>query len=436
MIKLIFSFFYVISNLLNVCFAQNPELTYIGALKSGSPDGLVPSWEGGLKNPPKNWSFEKGLIDPFAEDKIIDIIDYKKVSKYKDFLSLGLKKLLNQNRNFQIYLYPSRRSINYPEKIKKQIKKNLSSNKNSSRGKSQIYYLPFINPKSGLEVIKNHLLRFQGGSIERKLHVFPVRPDGTFNRIGVWSKKVYREYINTTDSNKLFYALARFTEPRSLKGDVLLVHEPIDFTLEKRSAWIFSAAQRRVRRAPNVAYDGVGNGSDGMITADQVDGFNGATDRFEWKLIEKKILIVPYNTYKIGQKNIKYDEIIKPGSVNPSLMRFEYHRVWVVRAKLKRGMRHIYSERVFYIDEDSWTILMEEVFTKEGSLWRFALHGLIQSYDFNIPIYRLSLYHDLYKKSYLLTGLDNKINKPIQFGFEAKTSDFLPNALRRLGAQN
>ena len=103
MIKLILSFFYVISNLLNVCFAQNPELTYIGALKSGSPDGLVPSWEGGLKNPPKNWSFEKGLIDPFAEDKIIDIIDYKKISKYKNFLSLGLKKLLNQNRNFQIY---------------------------------------------------------------------------------------------------------------------------------------------------------------------------------------------------------------------------------------------------------------------------------------------------------------------------------------------
>ena len=65
---------------------------------------------------------------------------------------------------------------------------------------------------------------------------------------------------------------------------------------------------------------------------------------------------------------------------------------------------------------------MEEVFTKEGQLWRFALHGLVQSYDFNIPFYRLSIYHDLYKKSYLLTGLDNKINKPIKFGFKAKIS--------------
>ena len=430
-ILIFFYFTFFLSNSL----AQNNELTYLGALKNGSSDGLVPKWEGGLKSSPKNWSSEMGLVDPFNDDKVIDIINHEKISKYEEFLTLGLKKLLKQNSNFKIYLYPSRRSINYPEKIRKKILKNSSLKDIQSNNAGNIYYSPFIKPKSGLEVIKNHLFRFQGGSIERTSHVFPVRSDGTYSRIGVWSKKVYQGNINSKDSNMLFFALARFTEPRSLKGDILLVHEPIDFLLEKRSTWIYSAAQRRVRRAPDVAYDGVGNGSEGMITADQVDGFNGATDRYNWKLIGKKTLIIPYNTYKVGDKKVSYDEIVKIGSVNSSLMRFEHHRVWIVKATLKKGMRHIYNERIFYIDEDSWAVVMEEVFTKEGEIWRFAIHGLVQSYDFNIPFYRLSIYHDLYKKSYLLTGLDNKIKTPIKFGFEAKISDFRPNALRRMGGK-
>jgi hypothetical protein len=98
-------------------------------------------------------------------------------------------------------------------------------------------------------------------------------------------------------------------------------------------------------------------------------------------------------------------------------------------------MRHIYNERFFCIDEDSWAVIMEEVFAKEGGLWRFALHGLVQSYDYDIPFYRLSIYHDLYKKSYLLTGLDNMIKKPIKFGFKSKITDFQPNALRRMGGK-
>ena len=37
------------------------------------------------------------------------------------------------------------------------------------------------------------------------------------------------------------------------------------------------------------------DGSEGLFTADQVDGFNGALDRFEWQSLGKKALIVPYN---------------------------------------------------------------------------------------------------------------------------------------------
>ena len=297
---------------------------------------------------------------------------------------------------------------------------------------ADLYFVPTINPKNGIDIINNHLFRYQGGSIEKNSHVFPVRRDGSYTRIGVWSKKVYSDHIDKNKSENFFYVLGKFTEPRSLKGDILLVQEPFSYDIKNRSSWIFSSAQRRVRRAPDVAYDGVGNGSEGMITADQVDGFNGATDRYDWKLIGKKTLIIPYNSYDIGNKNINYSEVIQQNTVNPSLLRYEFHRVWIINAKLKNGKRHIYHERFFYIDEDSWTIVMEEVLTKKGEIWKVALHGLIQNYFVTLPIYNFSLYHDLNNQTYLLTGLDNEINKRPRYGFRAKRSDFEPNALRRM----
>ena len=55
----------------------------------------------------------------------------------------------------------------------------------------------------------------------------------------------------------------------------------MDQVKEHRNAWLYNPGQRRVRRAPNVAYDNPGVGSDGMRTNDQFDMFNGALDRFQ-----------------------------------------------------------------------------------------------------------------------------------------------------------
>ena len=61
-----------------------------------------------------------------------------------------------------------------------------------------------------------------------------------------------------------------------MRGTIFLVHEPLDQVAEQRSAWIYNSGARRVRRAPDLAYDGVNDGSEGMLVTDQVDGYNGA----------------------------------------------------------------------------------------------------------------------------------------------------------------
>ena len=93
--------------------------------------------------------------------------------------------------------------------------------------------------------------------------------------------------------NALLFFKQRVTAPSRLAGNVLLVHDSLDQVKEPRQAWIYNAGQRRVRRAPQVAYDGPGTASDGMRTTDNFDMFSGAPDRYDWKLIGKKELYIP-----------------------------------------------------------------------------------------------------------------------------------------------
>ena len=233
----------------------------------------------------------------------------------------------------------------------------------------------------------------------------------------------------TGSSTRLGY----FTEPATLHGTAFLVHEPLDQVAESRSAWIYNAGSRRVRRAPDLAYDGVNDGSEGMVVTDQIDGYNGAPDRYDWQLLGKREIYVPYNTYRLSDKTLKYRDILGKHTINADLVRYELHRVWVVEATLKPGQRHIYGRRTFYIDEDSWSVLAEDAYDLRGGLWRVALHGLIQCYDVQVPWYRFSIYHDLDSRSYITGGYDNEIREPIRFGVRGKVGDFQPDALRRLG---
>lgn len=121
----------------------------------------------------------------------------------------------------------------------------------------------------------------------------------------------------------------RVTAPSRLAGNVLLVHDTLDQLKEPRMAWIYNAGQRRVRRAPQVAYDSPGTGSDGS-TSDNFAMYNGAPDRYDWKLIGKKEVYVPYNGNRLADQDVKYEDILQTGHLNPDLTRYELHRVWEV----------------------------------------------------------------------------------------------------------
>src|SRR5690606_15308678 len=80
-------------------------------------------------------------------------------------------------------------------------------------------------------------------------------------------------------NNILLYFYQEVLGPARLAGQVLLVHETMNSSESPRQAWVYNPGQRRVRRAPNVAYDNPGTASDGLRTNDMTDMFNGALDR-------------------------------------------------------------------------------------------------------------------------------------------------------------
>jgi hypothetical protein len=233
------------------------------------------------------------------------------------------------------------------------------------------------------------------------------------------------------DNTLLFYKQA-VVAPARLAGAILVVHETLNQVKEDRRAWIYNAGQRRVRRAPNIAYDAPGTAADGMRTNDQFDMFNGAPDRYEWKLVGKKEMIVPYNSYKLHSDRVKYTDILKPQHINQDLARYELHRVWVVDGTLRAGTSHIYPRRTFYIDEDSWQTLAVDQYDAHGQMWRVSEAHCINYYDAQVFWSTLEVHTDLIAGRYLAIGLDNE-GPTYDFSAKRTPEDYSPDALRRDG---
>ena len=435
----IYYFVFFISLILPISVFGDGHLTYSGAIKEGNSSGTIPPWTGGLSAPPSNWDKKLGYSDPFSSEKPLFTITKENSSKYSKYLTDGQAALLKSVKNFRMPVYTTHRTTVLPSNIIADVVNEVGKARivsHSIVGRN-VSHVPFPTPKTGEEAIYNFLMRYLGNGYEREYSWFPVRPGKKYYRVGFRDKGVMAQGMKPSQVSKgLNYAFyANFTAPSTLVGTVYLVHDFVDTMKNRRAAWIYSAGARRVRRAPDLEYDNIADGTEGMRTTDQYNAFNGATDRYNWKLVGRKEFFVPYNTYKISDKKYKYADVIGDGTVNADLMRYELHRVWVVEATLKSDSKHIYGKRVFYLDEDSWAILGEDSYDVRGNLWRIGIHGLIQAYDKLVPWPNILMWHDLTNGNYLVTHLDNEVKKPIKFDINERWSNFQPDALRRRGTR-
>ena len=423
------------------------DLTPMGAEKAGNAAGTIPAWDGGISSPAKAGfpGFKTGghHPDPYAADKPLYRIDPSNMGRYAAQLTEGNKALLNTYKNsYFMNVYPSHRSVAYPQRIYDATKANATTAVLAAGGNGvtgAIGGVAFPIPKSGVEVIWNHILRYRADVAGRNIGQAAVTRTGDYTMVK-FHDEVYVSYSlpgakEAELDNVILYFLQETTAPARLAGEILLVHETLDQVKENRRAWLYNPGQRRVRRAPNVAFDNPGTGSDGLRTSDQFDIYNGSPDRYDWKLVGKKEMIVPYNSYKLHSNSLKNDDIIRPLNINQEHARYELHRVWVVDATLKPGQRHLYKRRTFYVDEDSWQILAVDCYDGRDQLWRVQEAHSINYYE--IPTFwsTLEMTYDLQSGRYLALGFDNEEPMTVDFNLKRTISDYTPSAIARRGTR-
>ena len=419
------------------------ELSTTGAQVAGNADGSIPAYAGGLKQPPACYKGGDWLCDPFPEEKPLFTITAQNVDQYASKLSPGqLAMFKKYPQTYKMPVYPTHRTYRMPDDVAALTKKNAVETETLGATGLKNYTpmaFPFPITNNGLEMVWNHIARWRGTGADRYAGQVTPQANGAYSMVMFHDEVVIpaamTDFVEGEDPNVMFYGKQTVIAPSRLAGNVLMVHETIDQVKEPRRAWIYNAGQRRVRRAPQVAYDGPGTAADGLRTADNYDLYNGSPDRYTWTFKGKKEMYIAYNSYKLDQKGTPYDDIVKPGHINQDMARYELHRVYEVEAVLREGTRHIYKKRVFFFDEDSWMAAVIDHYDNRNNLWRVAEAHEMLYYQVPVQGYALEVLYDLNAGRYVVVGLENNESQGIRWSQKYSKSDFQPAAVRRAGVR-
>jgi hypothetical protein len=384
-------------------------LTPIGAEKAGNKDGTIPEYTGGLTTPPAGFKAGDGIRpNPFASEKPRLTVDAKNMAQQADKLTEGTKALLQKYPTFRLDVYPTHRTVAFPKFVTDNTAKSATQAKTTNEGRSiegAHAGFPFPMPKDGYEAMWNHLVRFNGQAYESKYRNINVDASGR-PTLATEGNSV-QEYpfwdAGKTSAETYWRIKLTYTGPARRAGEALLIVDPLDIGSKDRRAWSYLPGQRRVKVAPDLSHDTPNPGTAGGNTFDDIFIFNGSMDRFNFKLVGKKEIYVPYNAYAAVYQ-AKQADLLKPNHLNPDLVRWELHRVWVVEATLREGKRHVYSKRVFYLDEDSWAALASDEYDARGQLYRAGFAYMAPSYDLPAPYTDMFSHYDLVSGIYSLTG--------------------------------
>lgn len=367
------------------------ELTPLGGEKAGNKDNSIPPWAGG-EPPLPGWSFGKYRLDYWKhkDEKPLFSIDAANADKYSDKLGAGELAKLKQLKGYRMNIYPSHRSCTAPDFVAENTKKNpgFAHMKDGwILDEAYVPGVPFPIPASGEEIMLNAKMRYRGVGIDYKNTITTVSPrKGSTEWIKAaqelawympWAKKGSTK-LSTLPPIEWYFYFA-YSTPAALAGQALAItmklNEPGSET------FYYFPGQRRVRRMPTYAYDSPQIGFENQYTMDEPSGFFGTIDRFNWKIVGKKELYVPYNDFGLYNFKKDFHETAKDDFIDPNARRYELHRVWVVEATVKPGTRHASPKRTFYVDEDSWIILGSDDYDSQGKIWKVREAAPIPIYE-------------------------------------------------------
>ena len=418
-----------------VAIAQTGSVNALGAEIAGNAAGTIPEWTGGLTKAPAGFDPKKGYVDPFAGEKPLLVVNQSNLAQHEKFLPAGQIALIKRYPNYSIPVYKTHRTAAFSSEMMTSIGAEAGKARLAHGGLAvegvQSTSVPFPQPKNGLEAVWNTLLRRPAQTLRSHTAGF-VAGNGAKPITFASSQTIaWAPAVGKAGSTLLFALIGESTKPSAQSGEALLVLDTLNFKEDTRNAWIVNSGQRRVLRAPELVHAAPAGNTDALRTVDDIYGFNGSPERFEWKLLGKREMYIPYNNYKLSDKSLKYDNMLNDAFLKPELTRFELHRVWVIEGTLKQGAEHIYSKRTMYVDEDSWYVALMDQYDTKGELWRVKMLYLMQAYDAPGLYTAGEVQHDLNARKSVFSAFQNE-EPATEFNVAVKPGDFTPAALRKL----
>ncbi|KVA46978.1 DUF1329 domain-containing protein [Burkholderia cepacia] len=425
--------------------ALDGQLTPMGAVRAASKDSGVPEWSGKWLGTPPDVQYKRGsrYPDPYASEKPVATITAENMAQYAEHLTDGQKAMFKRYpATYKIVVYPSHRDFRYPDSVYKDIRtyapdSTMTPDANGLTNAPPT--VPYPIPKTAAELLWNQRFSSSIGTEQATYDQAVVYSDGNIAwgkvRYDIYSPRNVGKYDVKSDLNNRTYYRNATELPLSDRGSLIVGFTNWDKAGADNSSrtWMYNPGTRRVRQAPEYGYDQP-QGPGGFRTVDDDRLYNGPGDRYDWKIVGKREIYVPYNNYKVMDSAVKYGELLTKGHENPSYIRYELHRVWVLQATLKSGYRHQYAKRVLYIDEDSWQSLLADNYDARGQLWRTNVATSLYAYDAKVFYPSAVFFHDLISGAYMADRLTNegpmpKLDNSPQFN----EAYFSPDAIRSSG---
>jgi len=416
-------------------------LTPTGAERSGNADGSIPAWDGGYTKAPAGYKEGEVRPDFFAGERPILTISAKNMDQYASKLTDGVKGLMKKYPDYRIEVYPTHRSAAAPPWVYDNTFKNAARARMSADGGSiegAFGGVPFPITKDAKEMIWNHLTAWAGGdSSTAPSRCFSVTAGGKVMLVSDAIQERQDPYYykdGSVETYKGYYNLGRYVQsaPASKAGESILAHEASNG--QPRGIWQYLVGQRRVRRAPAVSYDTPDSVTSGLGFFDEAFMLFGPWDHHKYELLGKKEIYVPYNNNRAIAA--KPEDLMGKQFLNPDLVRWELHRVWEIEASVAPGKRHVVAKRKYYLDEDSWQILLLDGWDAQGQLWRTIYALMLLAPDVPSVIGNVDWgTYNLQNGGYFINSATNGLNKQIAVVPRRAETMFSPEELANVGAR-
>lgn len=404
-------------------------LTPLGAEKAGTADGSIPAWTGAA---PAGAAGEGKRSDPFASEKPLFSITAQNMDRHAERLTDGVKAMFRKYPEYRIDVYKTHRTAVAPQWVYDNTAKNATQAKlrkdlvlEGAHGG-----IPFPIPKSGAEAMWNHLLRWRGEAYQTDLRGILVTAEGkqvmTFDaKLQVQMPYYFKEGPAADFAGDYWHARMVNVGPPIRAGEGIAGRLNVDD--DKSQNWVYLAGQRRVRKLPLACCDTPTPATAGIMNFDDIAVWSGRLDRFEWKLLGKKEMYIPYNTNRSWTAS--KDQLIGQRFLNPDHVRWELHRVWVVEANVAPGQRHTSPKARFYLDEDTWNAVLGDRWDAKGTLWKTTWMLPVVLPDVPGTIGVTDGFYDLVSGAWFANSVVN--DKPVQYRAVQRlpATVFTPDAL-------